>query len=120
MVRGDSAGTKFDVRFIDTKTSDTTDHPWRMRYTIDKNVVTWDNRWHHLFIPLNEFTEQGSWDNNTWYNPEGKYDWAAVDRFEIDAEYEALTGKLWFDNIMITNMDTAVINDTSIIMTHQL
>jgi endoglucanase len=110
MTRGNLSGIKFDIRFIDTKTSDPADHPWRMGTTIDPSLVTWDRKWHHLFIPLSNLVEQGSWDNNTWYDPQGKFDWSAIDRFEISTEYP-VTGaeQLWFDNIHITNLDTATV-----------
>jgi len=115
MVRGSQSGAEFDIRFIDTKTSEPVDHPWRMRYTIDENLAMWDLRWHHLYIPLNEFTEHGSWDGE-WFNPVGDYDWSAVDRFEIVAEHHDMTGMhFWFDNIHITNMDTAIVRDTGVI-----
>ena len=77
---------KLDLRFIDTK-EDSTDHPWRIRYTLDSTKVKYNGEWQHIRIPLKNFTEHGSWDNNTWYIPEGKFDWSAVDRFEIDSEY---------------------------------
>jgi len=113
MIRGNTPGTAIDVRFIDTKTSDPDDHPWRMRYTIDENLCNWDGKWHHLYLPLSLFTEHGSWDNG-WFNPIGEYDWSAADRFEIVAEHHELTGiSLWFDNIHITDMDTAIVYDTS-------
>jgi endoglucanase len=115
MVRGSQAGAKFDIRFIDTKTDDPDDHPWRMRYTIDENLAEWDLRWHHLYIPLINFTEHGSWDGS-WYNPVGDYDWSAADRFEIVAEHHDMKGiHFWFDNIHITNMDTAIVRDTGMI-----
>jgi endoglucanase len=45
----------------------------------------------------------------------GDYDWAAVARFEIVAEHHDLIGKsIWFDNVHITNMDTAIVRDTSV------
>jgi endoglucanase len=110
LVRGSVAGTKFDVRFLDTKTSDPLDHPWRMKSMISDPNPAWDKRWHHIHIPLSEFTEQGAWDNGSWYNPEGKFDWTAIDRFEIDAEYASNEGKeIWFDNIMITDKDSATV-----------
>lgn len=113
IVRGNVPGTKFDIRFLDTKTSDPADHPWRIRTTISDLTVTWDKKWHHLRIPLNTFSEQGSWDNNTWINPVGKFDWAAIDRLEIVSEYGPIDGKeLWFDNIMITDQDTAKVIET--------
>lgn len=115
MVRGNSTNGTFDIRFIDSKTGDS-DHPWRMRVTIDNSYGPWDKYWHHVRIPLSSFKEHGSWDNGTWYNPEGKFDWKAVDRMEIVSEAEAMTGKpFWFDNIHITNRDTAVVRETDIL-----
>lgn len=113
ILRGNTTGIKFDARFLDTKTEDPDDHPWRMRTTFQDDTPPWDNRWHHLHIPFNNFTEHGAWDNGNWYNPEGKFDWSAVDRFEIVAEYSGMTGKeVWLDNIIITNLDTAQVLET--------
>lgn len=111
--RGDAPAFSFDVRFLDTKSGDPEDHPWRMRYTIDENLVPFDKKWHHVRIPLKDFTEHGAWDNE-WFNPEGKFDWTAIDRFEIVAEHADLNGgTVWFDNIHIANLDTArVLVDT--------
>ncbi len=115
-VRGSFPDSEFDIRFIDTKTSDPDDHPWRMRYTVDENIAAWDGRWYHIHLPLSDFSEHGSWDEGAWYNPVGDYDWTAVDRFEIVAEHHDLSGRhFWFDNIYITDMDTAVVRDTSAI-----
>jgi endoglucanase len=100
-VKGDSQGTKFQIRFLDTKSSVAGDHPWRMSYDIDQTKVTWNGTWQHLKIPLKSFTETGSWDN-AWFNPEGKFDWKAVDQLEIIAESNALgTQKIWFDEMKI-------------------
>jgi endoglucanase len=116
MVRGSQSDAEFDIRFIDTKTSNPDDHPWRMRYIINENLAEWDFRWHHVHIPLNDFTEHGSWDDGAWFSPVGDYDWSAVDRFEIVAEHHNMQGMhFWFDNIHITNMDTAIIRDTGMI-----
>ncbi|VBB47312.1 Glycoside hydrolase family 5 [uncultured Paludibacter sp.] len=113
LVRGNSSNTSFDLRFIDTKTG-SADHPWRMNYTINDSKITWDNKWHKLYIPLTNFYEGGSWDTGNWYNPIGAFDWKAVDRFEIVSEQGSLSGKkLWFDNIQIANMDTAKIYENS-------
>jgi len=110
IVRGNTTGIKFDIRFLDSKTADPLDHPWRMRVTLDGAIPGWDKSWHHLHIPLSDFTEHGSWDNNTWYTPTGKFDWSAVDRMEIVSEYGSMDGKeVWFDNIMITDQDTATV-----------
>ena len=114
-VRGSVSGPKFDIRFTDTDTNDPDDHPWRMRFTIDETIVDWNMKWHHLHIPLKKFTEQGAWDNG-WFNPEGKFDWSAVDQFEIVAEHHDLKGKeFWFDNIILTNKDTARIHEQGVL-----
>jgi len=116
MVRGDTPGIKFDVRFTDTKTSDPNDHPWRIRYVIDGSVAAWDRKWHHVRIPLSLFTEQGSWDNGTWYTPQGKFDWTMVDNFEVSTEYTEIIGKeVWFDNILVSDKDTAVVRQTGVL-----
>jgi len=113
LIRGNVPGTKFDLRFVDTKTTDPADHPWRMRTTLTDATSPWDKRWHHLHIPLKDFTEHGSWDNNTWFNPEGKFDWSAIDRIEIVSEYGPLdTKEVWFDNLIITDQDTANVLQT--------
>lgn len=106
-IRGTTAGFSFDIRFLDTKTDDPDDHPWRMRYTIDDNAIDFNRKWQHVHIPLSDFTEQGAWDDS-WFNPDGKFDWTAIDRMEIVTEQTPLDdGKLWFDNIFITDLDTA-------------
>ncbi len=106
--------TPLNIRFIDTKESET-DHPWRMRYVIDSTNFVYDGTWKHIQIPLNEFTEQGSWDNNTWYNPEGKFDWSKIDRFEIVSEYGDMgLAELWFDNIMILDPNAPLSVDNKI------
>ncbi|UCH13604.1 MAG: cellulase family glycosylhydrolase [Bacteroidales bacterium] len=116
IVRGTHPGSAFDIRFIDNKTDDPDDLPWRIRYTVDENLANWDGRWYHVHIPLSDFTEHGSWYNDAWYNPVGDYDWAAVDRFEIVAEHHDMKGiYFWFDNIHITNLDTAIVRDTAAI-----
>ncbi|HMB00034.1 MAG TPA: glycoside hydrolase family 5 protein [Spirochaetota bacterium] len=101
-VKGDTPQTKFDMRFVDTKTSEPGDHPWRMRVTIDDTYATWDGKWHHVKIPLKNFHEHGSWDNEKWYKACGSFDWTAVKHFKIDAAYYDLTNiQYWFDNIRI-------------------
>ena len=101
-IKGDTPGAKFNVRFFDTDTGDPDDHPWRMVYDIDENLAPWDNEWHLVKIPLANFSEQGAADDGTWYNPEGKFDWSAIDNFQIQTEFEDLEGKqFWFDNIQI-------------------
>jgi endoglucanase len=108
MVRGDTSSISFDVRFIDSKTSDSLDLPWRMGITIDDRLASFDGTWQHLYIPLNDMQVKGAWYDDTWHNPPGDFDWADVDRFEIVPEVQALgSSQLWFDNIHVTNMDTA-------------
>ncbi|MDH5399950.1 MAG: T9SS type A sorting domain-containing protein, partial [Cyclobacteriaceae bacterium] len=107
MIRGDKPGFKFDVRFVDTKTGVAGDLPWRNRITIDETLVPMDGRWYHLHVPLSSFTEHGAWDQQ-WYEPVGEFDWREINLLELATEHADLGhGKLWFDNIHITNLDTA-------------
>ena len=109
-----TVATPIDIRFIDTK-KDSSDHPWRMRYTLDSNNVVYNGSWQHIRIPLNNFTEHGSWDNDTWYNPEGKFDWSAVQYFQIDSEYGDMgSAELWFDNIRILNPNPVAVRNNSV------
>ncbi len=109
-VRGNSPGSSFDIRFVDTKTG-ISDHPWRMGMTIDETVESWDNKWHQVTVPLSDLQEKGSWDN-AWFNPENKFNWSAVDRFEIVAEQNALTGiEFFFDDIEVSGEDIPEILD---------
>ncbi len=114
LVKGDSAldlwvrgvapsGSKIEVRFVDTKTSDAADHPWRMGAAIDQTLAPWDGSWHHVRIPLKNFKDRGSWDDG-WYNPRGAFDWSAVDRCEIVSEYHDFVGmQFWFDSLRVTD-----------------
>ncbi len=114
IIRG-NVPVKFDMCFIDTDTEDPQDHPWRMRITLDESDFPFDGRWHHLHVPLQDFTEQGAWEGE-WFPPEGRFDWAAIDRFEIVAEHQDFgSAKLWFDNIYITNLDTAGIHEFQVL-----
>ena len=109
-VRGNSPGSSFDIRFVDTKTG-SSDHPWRMGMTIDESMITLDNEWHQVTIPLRELQEKGSWDN-AWFNPENKFDWSAIDRFEIVAEQKALTGiEFFFDDILVSGEEIPEVLD---------
>ncbi len=106
-IKGDTPGTKFQVRFVDTKTSDPNDHPWRNSFDIDASKVNWNGTWQHIQIPLKSFAETGSWDN-AWFPPVGKFDWKAVDRFEIISEFNALGNqKIWFDDLKVTGSPIA-------------
>jgi len=100
-IRCSSPSARIDIRFVDTKTNDPGDHPWRMRYTIDRNIAVWNGQWNHLQISLNAFSEMGSWDNS-WFNPVGAYDWTATESFEIVAEHSDLVGiHFYFDDIRV-------------------
>lgn len=106
LIRGTDPAGSFDVRFVDSDTGDD-DHPWRNRVVIDKSRVEWDGQWQHVHIPLKDFREHGAWEN-AWYNPEGLFDWKAVDRLEIVAESRPMGDfTIGIDNIVITNLDTA-------------
>jgi len=103
-VRGINSGA-FDLRFIDTKTGEVGDRPWRMNIKVGPNDINWDGSWQEVVIPLTQFTEMGSYDANTWFNPQGDFDWKAVDGFQIVAEDDALTDtELWLDNIRIQGL----------------
>lgn len=102
----------FDLRFLDTKTQEEGDHPWRMNVRIGATDINWDGTWQEVVIPLSNFTEMGSYDEGMWFNPQGDFDWTAVDIFQIVAEEGALTGtELWFDNIRIQGLGVVISNE---------
>lgn len=114
LVRGTNNDIWFDIRFLDTDEGPA-DHPWRIRATLNQNHGPWDGRWHHVHIPLKEMGEQGSWDDNMWFPPVGEFDWTKVNQLQIVADRDSLIGRtLWFDNIQITELDTAQIYDHSV------
>lgn len=120
MVRGDSAGSMFDVFFMDVKTTQPGSHPWRMGITIDETYAKWDRHWHHVHIPFENMIEKGAWDS-IWYDPQGKFDWKTIDRIEIAADQHNMKKRhFWFDNIIVTNLDTAVVWDTSAIIVQRI
>ncbi len=102
-VKGDTPGSKIDIRFLDSKTDVTSDHPWRIRYTLQEtDIIKWNGEWQQLSIPFSKFVEHGAWDNSVWYEPIGQFDWSRIDKFEIVAEHQNLTGiKFWFDDIKL-------------------
>ena len=112
-IRGDSPGAKFDIRFIDTKTENPNDHPWRMGVTIDETMAQWNGEWFHLQIPLSNLTEKGSWDNGEWFDPQGEFDWGAIDNYQIVAEHHSLNGmNFWFDNICVVDAGQTAVNNS--------
>jgi endoglucanase len=116
LVRCDNPGTSIDVRFMQKKTGDPSSHPWRMSYTLNLTSSQCDNKWHHIRIPLSQMVETGAWDN-VWMNPEGKFDWTTIDRLEFANEQKNLpTTTLWFDNINISDRDTAQVNNPELLL----
>ena len=113
-VRGDTPGASFDIRLIDTDTADPDDHPWRMAYTIDERLAAWDGAWHKVRVPLADFAEQGTWEDE-WFNPIGAFDWQAIDRFDIVAERGDLTDvHFWFDDVRIAGPEpTGVLDEVA-------
>jgi endoglucanase len=103
----------FDIRFLDTDTGDD-DHPWRIKTKIDTSVVEWNGEWQHLHIPLNEFIEGGSWDGS-WFNPEGLFDWSAIDKLEFVNEYDDMPedAAISFDKIQIVKEGSDVNDDST-------
>jgi len=67
-----------------------------------------NGEWNRVYIPLKNFQEHGSWDNNMWFNPEGKFDWADIDRLEIVSEYGDMgSANWWFDKVRVVNENIA-------------
>lgn len=111
-IKGDTPGTSFDIRFVDSDSEGSDDLPWRIRVTID-DEVNWDNTWQHLHLKLSDFVEHGAW-NGTWHNPIGAFDWSRINLLEIVAEQGALgDARLWFDNIQITDIDPTQVNSVA-------
>ncbi|MCW8850742.1 MAG: T9SS type A sorting domain-containing protein, partial [Melioribacteraceae bacterium] len=112
-MKGDQGTSKFDIRFIDTKT-DSDDHPWRMGYTLDFTNAVFDNQWHYVEIPLSSFSEYGSWDD-AWFNQVGLFDWSAVDRLELVNEHDKLMNtNLWFDELKIFDPSITDVNNEKV------
>jgi endoglucanase len=105
--KGNNPNAEFQLRFVDTKENEE-DRPWRMSYDIDFSTTVFNNEWNYVSIPLNQFFETGSWDNNNWYNPEGNFDWKLISSFEIVNEFDKLKNtKIFFDDIKIFNPDSS-------------
>lgn len=116
-IKGDSQDKSFDLRFLDTKV-DLYDHPWRMNFHVDSTVVPFDGEWHLLEIPLSSFIDMGSWDNEQWYDPQGLFDWTAVDQFAIVAENGNIgSANFWFDEIKIKGEPFSSTEETQIAST---
>ena len=88
------------------------DRPWRMNTRIGATEITWDGEWQEVGLPLSGFWEMGSWDDNTWFEPQGDFDWTAVDIFQFVAEEGTMTDtELWFDNIRIQGLGVVSSNE---------
>lgn len=105
-------GKSFDIRFIDTKTQEEGDRPWRMNIRISPTDLFWDGQWQEVVIPLSDFWDMGSWDDEMWHDPIGAFDWTAVDILQFVAEEGALTDtEIWLDNIRIQGLGVAISNE---------
>ena len=108
-------GFSFDIRFIDTKTTVDGDRPWRMNVRIASNDLQWNGEWEEIRIPLSSFTEMGSWDENTWFNPQGDFDWKAVDVFQIVEESGSMgNAEIWMDAIGIVDSGETTVGNANI------
>jgi len=114
-VKGSAKDASVTLRFLDTKTADPNDHPWRMDYTlVSTTKAPFDGKWYNVTIPLKSFQDVGSWDG-TWINSQNKFDWTAVDKIQIVAERAALTGKeFWFDNIKLIRGESPLVGNRDI------
>jgi endoglucanase len=94
---------KFDVRFVNPESAQSI--PWRIRYTIDENILPPDGRWHLIRVPLADMSEHGAWVNATqaWIGPRGEYSWENVRQLEFVSEYSDMKDVyIRFDEIKIS------------------
>jgi len=92
----------FDVRFLNNEKIPSL--PWRMRYTIDENILPPDGRWHTIRIPLADMREHGAWVNSTqqWFSPREEFSWEKVRQLEFASEHMDIVGFILLDDIKIT------------------
>ena len=93
----------FDIRFIDNETARSI--PWRMRYTIDENILPPDGNWRLIRIPLADMSEHGAWLGSTrrWINPRGEFSWKDVRQLEFCSEHMNMKDiYIRFDEIKIS------------------
>jgi endoglucanase len=103
--RCDNPLADIDLRFEDSNI-DFDDRPWRMNKRLSDGVVPFDGEWQHVQIPLSDFEDMGAWDpdDETWYNPEGIFDWYLVQTFQLVSETQVQQEtELYFDNIRVVN-----------------
>jgi len=94
---------KFDVRFVNYENEQSV--PWRMRYTIDENILPPDGNWHVIRIPLANMSEHGAWVNATqrWIDPRGEFSWKNVKQLEFVCEHTDMKNLyVEFDDIKIS------------------
>jgi Endoglucanase len=75
----------FDIRFLAVRKDDPLAIPWRMGYTFDEKSLKNTTDWQTVAVPLQDFTERGSW-KEKWYAPEGLFDWSRIVGFEVVSE----------------------------------
>lgn len=87
-----------------------------MNQRIETGDLIWDGEWEEIRIPLSSFTEMGSWDENQWFNPQGDYDWSAVDVFQLVEETGSMgNSEIWIDAIGIVEAGgTTVSNEIDV------
>ena len=93
----------FDVRFVNYENADSL--PWRIRYTIDEDILPPDGNWHKIRVPLADMNEHGAWVNKTqqWLSPRGEFTWENVRQLEFVSEHTDMIGLyIRFDEIKIT------------------
>lgn len=114
-VQCDAPEVQIELRFEDTDTG-LSDHPWRSSVILDENLTDFYGSWSHVSLPLTEFVETGAWEDNVLHEPEGKFDWTRIERFDFVAEYSNLNDiDFFFDQIQIIASSTNTSN-SSILM----
>lgn len=107
-IRCDWEAAHIQARFEDTNEY-FEDHPWRMNYNVDNNIVPFDGDWQRVTIPLTEMQDQGAWDpdDQTWYNGgQGLFDWEQVQRFQFVSETAAQPdAEIFIDRVRIVSAD---------------
>ena len=69
-----------------------------------QGLIPGNGEWKRLHLPLAQFSEQGIWESSHWYEPMGAFDWKAVERFEIAADYHDLHEiDFYFDQIGVVS-----------------
>jgi len=94
---------KFDVRFVNPENAQSV--PWRMRYTIDENILPPDGNWHTVRVPLSAMSEHGAWLDaaQSWLEPRGEFSWENASQLEFVSEHAAMKNiYIRFDEIKIS------------------